>query len=227
MTSARTDILARIRRAKQHALLPDVTGITPAPPAPPPFSLPLIDVFEERLRAVQGVPHRMDNADEVANFIESLCQEQAQTSLLGWKTLPMPGLPEALAARQITLLPSHLADAQRKQALAELGHLLVGVTGAAAGLARTGSLALHADDGHGRLASLMPDIHIALLPVDRLYADIAAWIAQEETAQRILESSNTVIITGPSRTADIAQTLTLGAHGPRELHVILIPPLHA
>ncbi|RUA16776.1 MAG: hypothetical protein DSY55_03410 [Clostridia bacterium] len=226
MTSSRTEILARIRRAKQQAVLPDVTGITPAPPDPPPFQRPLIDVFEERLRAVQGVPHRMSSVDEVADFIAELCQEQGQTSLLGWKILPMPGLPEALEARHITLLPSDLADAQRKQALAELGHLLVGVTGAAAGLARTGSLALHEDDSHGRLASLMPDIHIALLPVDRLYADIVAWIAEAETAQRIVESSNTVIITGPSRTADIAQTLTLGAHGPRELHVILIPPAH-
>jgi L-lactate dehydrogenase complex protein LldG len=100
--------------------------------------------------------------------------------------------------------------------------LLLGVTGAAAGLARTGSIVLHADRSHGRLASLIPDIHFALLRTTDIYADIAAWIATDEAAQKIATSSNTVIITGPSRTADIAQTLTLGAHGPRELHVILL-----
>jgi L-lactate dehydrogenase complex protein LldG len=100
--------------------------------------------------------------------------------------------------------------------------LLVGVTGAAAGLARTGSIVLHGDASHGRLASLIPDIPIALLPVHQRYADIAGWIATDEAAEQIVASSNTVIITGPSRTADIAQTLTLGAHGPRELHVLLL-----
>jgi len=203
--------------------LPDVTGVTPPPPQPPPFGQPLIDVFEDALRAVQGVPHRTAGADEAADLIADICQQQDQSRIMSWApaALPLPGLAEALSARGIDLVVSRLPEA-RKQALAELRPLLVGVTGAAAGLARTGSIVLHADHQHGRLASLIPDIHIALLPAHRLYADIAAWLADDETAQRILASSNTVIVTGPSRTADIAQTLTLGAHGPRELHVALI-----
>ena len=223
MTSSRTEILARIRRAHQRALLPDVTGVTPAPPQPPPFQRPLIEVFEEALIAVQGVPHRCASAEEAATIIADVCQEQGQSQALSWspEALPLPGLVEALAARGVTLIPSRL-EAERKQALDAMRPLLVGVTGAAAGLARTGSIVLHADRSHGRLASLIPDIHFALLRTTDIYADIAAWIATDEAAQKIATSSNTVIITGPSRTADIAQTLTLGAHGPRELHVILL-----
>ncbi len=221
MTASRTEILARIRRAKQRALLPDVTGITPPPPEPPPFDRPLIDVFEEALRAVQGEPHRCATAEEAAALIAEQCRAQGQSEALAWEDLPLPGLAQALQAQGVTLIPSRLTHPDRQANYAGMAHIMVGVTGAAAGLARTGSIVLHADRAHGRLASLLPDIHIALLPIDRLYPDIAAWIATDAAAARIAASSNTVIITGPSRTADIAQTLTLGAHGPRELHVIL------
>ena len=223
MTSSRTEILARIRRAQQQAFLPDVTGITPPPPQPPPFEMPLIDVFEEALMAVQGIPHRCSTAQEAAALIAASCQKQGQSQALSWdpETLPLPGLTEALADLGIELIPSHLGI-ERQQELNSLSPLRVGVTGAAAGLARTGSIVLHGDGHHGRLASLLPDIHLAILREEDIYPDIAAWIATDEAARKIAASSNTVIITGPSRTADIAQTLTLGAHGPRELHVIIL-----
>ena len=223
MTSSKTEILARIRRAKQRAILPDATGKTPPPPASPPFDRPLVEVFEEALFAVQGIPHRCDSVAAVADLIAEVCAQQGQTELLAWEELPLPGLAAALHARGLATVTSRLELPDRKEGLHALEHLQIGLTGAHAGLARTGSIVLHADQAHGRLASLLPDIHLALLADDRVFPDIAAWLASEEAARAIAASSNTVIITGPSRTADIAQTLTLGAHGPRELHVILFP----
>ena len=223
MTSSRTEILARIRRAQQRAFLPDVTGVTPPPPEPPPFDRPLDVVFEEALAAVQGVLHRCVTADETADLIADACRRQGQNQVLGWTpaALPLPGLDEALEARGIALIDSRL-EGDRQQGLEELRPLLVGVTGAAAGLARTGSIVMHADDYHGRLASLLPPVHYVVLYADQLYPDLAAWFSTPGAGPAIGASSNTVIITGPSRTADIAQTLTLGAHGPKELHVVLI-----
>ena len=223
MSTSRTEILARIRRAHQQALLPDVTGITPEPPQPPPFEQPLPKVFAQALTAVQGNAYFCAGVDEVADLITEICQKQKQTQVLSWQpqALPLPDLPAALSTRGIELLSSNLG-ADRRQILDALNPVLVGVTGAAAGLARTGSLVLHADTAHGRLASLMPDVHIALLREEAIFEDIAAWMDAAGTGQKIARHSNTVIITGPSRTADIAQTLTLGAHGPRELHVILL-----
>jgi L-lactate dehydrogenase complex protein LldG len=119
-------------------------------------------------------------------------------------TLPAPGDERARATR-----------------LAELDRATVGVTGALAGLAETGSLVLLNGPGRGRLASLLPPVHVALLTVADLYAGMSAFLAARPDVVR--QASNLVFVSGPSRTADIEQVLTLGVHGPRELHVVLVP----
>ena len=134
----------------------------------------------------------------------------------------LPGLESALQRAGIELVVSRLPGVRRQADLEALEPIPVGLTAAAAGLARTGSLVLYADRGQGRLASLLPPVHFAMLRVEQLFPDIAAWLTADGVDQRIASSSNTIIITGPSRTADIAQTLTLGAHGPREVHIVLV-----
>ena len=229
MNDARTQILGRIRGALKQAYLPDAVDAVPPPPSPPPFSEPLADVFARALEAVQGKCHRFENEEAARDFLLAEIANRGAIRLLCWEpdALPIPGLAQAFRERGVELVPARFpasaADAAaRKVHLQTLADIPIGLTAAAAGLARTGSLALHADRAHGRLASLLPTIHYAILYEDQLHPDIAAWLASPLTASRIVDSSNTVIITGPSRSADIGQTLTLGAHGPKELTVILI-----
>jgi L-lactate dehydrogenase complex protein LldF len=94
----------------------------------------------------------------------------------------------------------------------------VGVTGALAGIAETGSLVLVGGEGRPLTTSLLPEIHIAILRVSDLVPTLSDGLHLPE----IRPASSAVIITGPSRTADIEMTLTLGVHGPKELHVFLI-----
>ncbi len=94
----------------------------------------------------------------------------------------------------------------------------VGITGALAGIAESGSLVLVGGEGRPLTASLLPDIHIAILRVSDLVPTLPDALRMPE----ILTASAAVIITGPSRTADIEMTLTIGVHGPKELHVFLI-----
>jgi L-lactate dehydrogenase complex protein LldG len=92
-----------------------------------------------------------------------------------------------------------------------------GVSEAAWGVAETGSVVLSASPDEPRARSLLPDVHISLLREDRIVADLAELFA------RVGElPSSLAIVTGPSRTADIEQTLVIGAHGPREVHVVLL-----
>jgi L-lactate utilization protein LutB len=94
----------------------------------------------------------------------------------------------------------------------------VGITGALAGIADTGSLVLVGGEGHPLTASLLPDVHIAILRESDLVPTLSDVLGRGE----IRTASSTVIITGPSRTGDIEMALTIGVHGPKELHVFLI-----
>jgi L-lactate dehydrogenase complex protein LldG len=117
------------------------------------------------------------------------------------------------------LSEKHIKIAEYNDALT-----LVGITGVDIALAATGSLVVSSGEGKFRTASLLPDKHIALVKVSQLTPDFETWIqAQREVGLGAFkESSNTVIISGPSKTADIGQELVKGAHGPRQVHIILI-----
>jgi hypothetical protein len=95
--------------------------------------------------------------------------------------------------------------------------ILAGVTGALVGIAESGSLVLVSGEGRPLTASLLPDIHIAILRESDLVPTLAEALARPE----IREASAAVIITGPSRTGDIEMVLAIGVHGPKELHVFL------
>ena len=93
------------------------------------------------------------------------------------------------------------------------------VTTAFAGIAETGSLVLLSSTASPTTLNFVPENHIIVLHRKNLVPHIeAVWMRLR--AQAMPRSVN--IITGPSRTADIEQTIQLGAHGPRRLHVILV-----
>jgi L-lactate dehydrogenase complex protein LldG len=94
------------------------------------------------------------------------------------------------------------------------------VTGADAALADTGSIGLVHGHGRARLVSLLPPVHVALVPVAHLHATLGALLAAQP--HLLGGAANVVFITGPSRTADIEMTLTRGVHGPRIVHVVFV-----
>ena len=95
-----------------------------------------------------------------------------------------------------------------------------GLTVADCGLADTGVLVQRSTPQQPRTLSLVPPIHFCLINVKRLYADMASALAGEAWAGNM--PTNLIFISGPSKTADIQQTLAYGAHGPKELVVLLI-----
>lgn len=92
-----------------------------------------------------------------------------------------------------------------------------GVSRALYGLADTGSVVLAASPDEPRANSLLPFSHVTLLAEDRILPDLAALF---EAVGDSLPSA-LAIVTGPSRSADIEQTLTIGVHGPGDVHVAL------
>jgi L-lactate utilization protein LutC len=93
----------------------------------------------------------------------------------------------------------------------------VGVSTAAYGLAETGSVVLLAGPDEPRARSLLPPVHVCVLAVENLLLGLAELFA--ELGPEL--PSSVAIVTGPSRSADIEQQLTVGVHGPGEVHIVL------
>jgi L-lactate utilization protein LutC len=96
----------------------------------------------------------------------------------------------------------------------------VGITSADYALADTGTLVTIASPAEARLVSLLPPIHIAVVPLDRLLTGLDELFTILPNPAE--QSSSMVLITGPSRTADIEQILVRGVHGPGEIHVVVV-----
>jgi L-lactate dehydrogenase complex protein LldG len=101
------------------------------------------------------------------------------------------------------------------------GDDLIGITGAYCAIAETGTLMTLSGGETPTSVSLLPETHIAVLRTERV-------VRSMEDAWALVRSENGALpravtfISGPSRTADIEQTVTLGAHGPYRVHIILV-----
>ena len=97
----------------------------------------------------------------------------------------------------------------------------LGVTGAFAAIAETGTLVLASGPDTPATASLLPETHVAVVRAARIVAHMEdAFALARETFGQLPRAIN--FVSGPSRTADIDQTIVLGAHGPSRVHIILI-----
>jgi L-lactate dehydrogenase complex protein LldG len=96
------------------------------------------------------------------------------------------------------------------------------LTLAKSAIAEIGSLILWPTPQEPRLMSLVPSVHFVLLDVETIHSDFHSAITTERWKDGL--PTNALLICGPSKTADIQQTLAYGAHGPRELVVLLRHP---
>jgi len=96
----------------------------------------------------------------------------------------------------------------------------VGITSADYALADTGSLVLLSSTAEARMISLLPMVHLAIVRADRILTGLDELYST--IPDPMTRTSSMVLITGPSRTADIEQILVRGVHGPGEIHVVVV-----
>jgi L-lactate utilization protein LutB len=162
----------------------------------------LLSQFTEELTKVNGIVHRTNTKDLTDQILDFLRTRQIPQIHLE------PGVLNDARLQKAGILFSHTADAE----------LRVGLTKALCGLADTGSILIADGEGNPLQASLLPGIHIAVLCA----SDILPSLSDAMRLPSIRQARAAVVITGPSRTADIEMSLTIGMHGPGELHVFLI-----
>jgi L-lactate dehydrogenase complex protein LldF len=133
--------------------------------------------------------------------------------------LKMRGIDRVQIWDEIPVLdPARLTEAGIRVERNADPSIKVGITAALAALADTGTLVIPCGEGFPMTASLLPEIHVAVVRVSQIMPSLPEALHLPE----IRKSPATVLVTGPSRTADIEMTLTIGVHGPKELHVFIV-----
>jgi L-lactate dehydrogenase complex protein LldG len=166
-----------------------------------------------------------DREGHVAQFTEELTNVNGNVVCVSASELTASVI-ELLNARQIDhvhMEPDVLDEAAFSDAGIVVHHapdpeLRVGITRAVCGLADTGSILIVDGEGHPLQASLLPAIHIAVLNA----SDILPSMGDAIALPILRQAKAAAFITGPSRTADIEMSLTIGMHGPGEVHVFVV-----
>jgi L-lactate dehydrogenase complex protein LldG len=210
---SRENILHKVRTALGRS-------VDQSPPPAPPARIRIpaigreakIESFLTRLEALAGKTHRAGSAAEALEYVRQVVNGRPAVA----SNAPL------LAECGVTSLPSvrwGLTDREELRALCSVA--VVGITSADYCLADTGTLVMIASREEARLISLLPPVHIVIVSGERMLSGLDELLAIVPLPAE--QSSSMVLITGPSRTADIEQTLVRGVHGPGEIHVVIIP----
>jgi L-lactate dehydrogenase complex protein LldG len=232
-TGYRAAFLAPARERLAGGIAVNPVHAPPPTPAPgDPVPLPryanldlddLVGTFAAAVEHAAGVCHAVaDGEDGTADgttnggvpdaLLDRLVAELGDRSVVTSAEPAAQAVGRRLAERGVSVEDASVEAAARAG---------LGVTSAAAAIAATGSLVLDSRVAGGRVASLLPAVHLCVVDVNSLFAAPADVLRGLGSVRDALPPSM-VLVTGPSRTGDIEQLLTLGAHGPTALHVVLV-----
>jgi L-lactate utilization protein LutC len=203
--TAREAILSDIRRQLGRGS----TEPQPAPPVrlrtPEVSRARRIESMLERVAALAGKAFHTRSAQEAIDYVKGVTQGRTWVG------------SNALFLKELGFASGITDTAELRRACATAG---VGITSADYALSDTGSLVMIASPDDARLISLLPPVHIAVVPADRILTGLdELYTLIPRPAD---QTSSMVFITGPSRTADIEQILVRGVHGPGEIHVVIV-----
>ena len=221
--SSREAILGRIRRslgasgsdaprrdAVRHRLDTTPTNVVPARGQLPPAER--VDLFCRKAEEVFASVVRLDRPDGIPSAVADYLRSR--------------NLPQAVRRgddRRLAALPWEREAQLTVSTGASAGADLVGVSHADAGVAETGTLVLTSGPDNPTTLNFLPDHHIVVVDASTVSGDYeTVWddLRRRFGAGAMPRTVN--LVTGPSRSADIEETLLLGAHGPRSLHILVV-----
>lgn len=214
----RDQFLGRVRVAAGRAVLPEVPLEDPGLLVPDLPAVDLVEHFTAAVERVGGVVHRGDPAGVAAEVASS----HAATAFLAWDDdqLPVRGVVDGLVAAGLQLVDSTVPIEGSVEHQLGYGDVTLGVTGAFAGFAESGSIVVASGPGRPRMASLIPTVHVAVLRQHDIHRSLAHWAAAHPGF--MASHTNVVFISGVSRTGDIEMKLNTGVHGPKHVHIVLV-----
>ncbi len=195
----------------------EISTTSEGPPSslPPPVETEMIDSktsqsltewFEKELIALGGTFIECHHTDLPQRVLDVLKENQIH-KVQAWSPTCLPD----------HLLP-FLEESGIQVTIQSDPDLRAGITGVECAIAESGTLVLSGDAERPLTASLLPEIHLAILHS----SDILPYLPQALKQQEKVHAPVTVLVSGPSRTADIEMTLTIGVHGPKKLIVFCL-----
>lgn len=169
-------------------------------------------LMQNRIEAVRAEPQGWQHS-----FSKIVTQVDKQYWLTGNHRYSKP-LIDVLTNKACTVVRYDRKLEQIRQSL--FNDIEVSVSLAEAGLVETGSLVIRSQPGEPRLLSLIAPIHVILCPTRHILANMAAYFNRLDPRD-FARTSNLVVVSSPSKTADIQQKLAYGAHGPKRVIALL------
>jgi L-lactate dehydrogenase complex protein LldG len=212
VTGSRKAMLTRIRAAlnrepaHQPAALP--------PPRLRRRNLPTLDrveQFVQQFAKLNGKPVRVRSRSEAAAAVRDLLQG---------KTAVASNAPFLAECGLTSVAGVRGGFTSREELRAACATSDFGLTSADYALADTGTFVMLSSPQEARLVSLLPPAHIAVIPASAILPGLDELLMQLPKPAE--QTSSMVLITGPSRTADIEQILVRGVHGPGEIHAVIV-----
>ncbi|MCW8832508.1 MAG: lactate utilization protein [Colwellia sp.] len=212
---ARANILAKL---KQQVAGADYTKL----PIETPYHYPEI---EREQQISQFITHLTNNHAQVIKTTQAALAEQVADIL---NTLKIENLlygKDSTYSQEIEQLnPTVKLQAFDFTLEDKKEHLFnntpASITSSHASIAATGCIVLWPSKNEPRTMSLIPPVHIVIVDANDLYSDFASLVKAQQWQNKL--PTNVLLISGPSKTADIQQTLAYGAHGPEKLFVLLL-----
>jgi len=204
--AARKNILSRLKNAQKDTETSRFDEIEDD--GRPVFPVPenLEDTFRKELEAISGKFFKVKSKDEVPLVLNSILKERGLNSVF---------------CTDETLIEELGDSVPIESAPERFNEMEAGVTRCEALVARTGSVVV-SSYGSGRRMNVFPPVHIVIASYSRLVPFISDAFDLLKNKYGNSYPAQVTFVAGPSRTADIEKTLVMGAHGPRELIVIMI-----
>jgi L-lactate dehydrogenase complex protein LldG len=215
MSNARTNILAKLRAVAPQDDLAIAESAT----------LPEVELSRAervaRLKQRMEAMHTEVVLTDAKSWIDALKAVLRKRELNGLLYAPTTAIGQALtAAWDSELAPLVGYTEEVEQSKERLFAIDASITSTHGGLADVGALILWPDAEEPRLMSLAPALHIAVLEATKIHDSLAQAMTREHWQDQM--PTNVVLISGPSKTADIELVLTFGVHGPKELIVLIL-----
>ncbi|MGH9879936.1 MAG: LutC/YkgG family protein [Pyrinomonadaceae bacterium] len=223
-----TDVLDDVRRALGRS-----ETLTPLPLGPfvdPPLEeegTTLVNRFTAEAVSLGCKVYQVDTVKALADRVAEICTEAGAREIVLSDAVLLQELSLSSKLQQDRFSINHVREFSKRSKEDLVAHLAassVGITAVDYAIAETGTIVLTSDEEQALLVSLLPPIHIAVLKSAQIKQSLTTVIEKLNVARMGREAPcrSATFITGPSRTSDVELTLSIGVHGPKELHLFIL-----